>query len=43
MFVAPGTAPDLGQKLTRDVAERVAANWSKLLLNGLLAKRGLRD
>jgi uncharacterized membrane protein HdeD (DUF308 family) len=33
MFAAPGTIP-LGQKLTRDVAERVAANWWRLLLNG---------
>jgi uncharacterized membrane protein HdeD (DUF308 family) len=35
MFVAPGTVPDLGQKLTRDAAERVAANWWRLLVNGL--------
>jgi uncharacterized membrane protein HdeD (DUF308 family) len=35
MFVAPGTAPDFGQKLTRDAAERVAGNWWRLLLNGL--------
>jgi uncharacterized membrane protein HdeD (DUF308 family) len=35
MFVAPGTAPDLGQKLTHEAAERVAGNWSRLLLNGL--------
>ncbi|HEY6758115.1 MAG TPA: DUF308 domain-containing protein [Baekduia sp.] len=35
MFVAPGTLPDLGQKLTRDVAERIAANWWRLLVNGL--------
>jgi uncharacterized membrane protein HdeD (DUF308 family) len=36
MFVAPGTVPDLGQKLTRDAAEQVARNWRVLLLNGLL-------
>src|SRR4051812_33030660 len=35
MFVAPGTAPDFGQKLTHEAAERVAGNWSRLLLNGL--------
>src|SRR3954452_1106656 len=36
MFVAPGTLPDLSQKLTRDAAERIAANWWRLLLNGLV-------
>ncbi|HEX4717432.1 MAG TPA: DUF308 domain-containing protein [Thermoleophilaceae bacterium] len=36
MFVNPGTAPDFGQKLTHDAAERVAGNWTTLLLNGLL-------
>src|SRR3954464_11827531 len=36
MFVAPGTLPDIGRKLTRDVAERLARNWWLLLLNGLL-------
>jgi uncharacterized membrane protein HdeD (DUF308 family) len=35
MFVAPGTAPDFGQKLTHEAAERVAGNWSRLLVNGL--------
>jgi uncharacterized membrane protein HdeD (DUF308 family) len=35
MFVAPGTVPDFGQKLTREAAERVAANWWRLLVNGL--------
>ncbi|MCU1502175.1 MAG: hypothetical protein JWM12_1529 [Ilumatobacteraceae bacterium] len=35
MFVAPGIAPDFGQKLTHEAAERVAGNWSRLLLNGL--------
>jgi uncharacterized membrane protein HdeD (DUF308 family) len=33
IFAAPGTVP-LGQKLTRDVAERIASNWWRLLLNG---------
>jgi uncharacterized membrane protein HdeD (DUF308 family) len=36
MFVAPGTTPGFGQKLTRDIAERVARNWWVLLLNGAL-------
>jgi uncharacterized membrane protein HdeD (DUF308 family) len=35
MFVTPGTAPDFGQKLTHEAAERVAGNWPRLLLNGL--------
>jgi uncharacterized membrane protein HdeD (DUF308 family) len=36
MFVAPGTTPDLGRRLTRDVAQSIASNWWVLLLNGLL-------
>jgi uncharacterized membrane protein HdeD (DUF308 family) len=36
MFVAPDKLPDIGHKLTRDAAERVAANWWRLLLNGLV-------
>jgi uncharacterized membrane protein HdeD (DUF308 family) len=36
MFVAPGTVPEFGHKLTRDVAERLARNWTLLLLNGLV-------
>ena len=36
MFVTPGSTPDVGQQLTRAAAERVARNWSMLLLNGLL-------
>jgi uncharacterized membrane protein HdeD (DUF308 family) len=36
MFVAPGTVPEIGHKLTRDVAERLARNWTLLLLNGLV-------
>jgi uncharacterized membrane protein HdeD (DUF308 family) len=35
MFVAPGTVPVFGQKLTREAAERVASNWWRLLLNGV--------
>ena len=36
MFLNPGTLPEFGQKLTRDAAERIASNWPKVLLNGLL-------
>ena len=36
MFVAPGTLPKLGYKLTRDAAQQIARNWWVLLLNGLL-------
>lgn len=36
MFAFPGTLPDFTHKLTRDAAERVASNWWKLLLNGVL-------
>jgi uncharacterized membrane protein HdeD (DUF308 family) len=36
MFVAPGTAPDIGHKLTRATAEQLARNWGLLLLNGLV-------
>jgi uncharacterized membrane protein HdeD (DUF308 family) len=36
MFVAPGTAPRLGYKLTRDAAQQIASNWWLLLLNGAL-------
>jgi uncharacterized membrane protein HdeD (DUF308 family) len=36
MFVAPGTVPTLGYKLTRDAAQQIASNWWVLLLNGLL-------
>jgi uncharacterized membrane protein HdeD (DUF308 family) len=34
MFVTPGFTPDVDRKLTRAAAERVARNWSVLLLNG---------
>jgi uncharacterized membrane protein HdeD (DUF308 family) len=36
MFVAPGTSPNLGHTLSRDIAQKVARNWWVLLLNGLL-------
>ena len=36
MFVNPGTVPELTHKLSRDAAERIASNWTKLLLSGLL-------
>jgi uncharacterized membrane protein HdeD (DUF308 family) len=36
MFVAPGFAPRLGYKLTRDAAQQIARNWWVLLLNGAL-------
>src|SRR2546421_236779 len=36
MFVAPGTLPDITHKFTREAAERVASNWWKVLLNGML-------
>jgi uncharacterized membrane protein HdeD (DUF308 family) len=36
MFVTtPGSSPDPGYRLTRDVAERIARNWWVLLVNGL--------
>lgn len=34
MFVAPGSTPNIGEKLTRTAAEQVARNWWMLLLNG---------
>jgi uncharacterized membrane protein HdeD (DUF308 family) len=36
MFVAPGSAPKFGYKLTRDAAQQIARNWWLLLLNGVL-------
>jgi Short repeat of unknown function (DUF308) len=36
VFVAPGTMPDLGYKLSREAAEKVARNWYVLLVNGAL-------
>src|SRR5512133_711118 len=35
MYIAPGSPEQLQQKLTRDVAERIARNWWVLLLDGL--------
>src|SRR5690349_442900 len=36
MFGNPGSVPELTHKLSRDVAERIASNWTRLLLNGLV-------
>ena len=36
MFANPGTLPDLPHTLSRRAAERIASNWTKLLLNGLV-------
>ena len=36
MFFTPGTLPDITQKFTREAAERVASNWWRLLVSGLL-------
>ena len=36
MFVVPGTLPNLAQRVSHEAAERVAGNWWKLALNGLL-------
>lgn len=36
MFTAPGSTTWPPRQLSRAVAERLAANWSKLLVNGLL-------
>jgi uncharacterized membrane protein HdeD (DUF308 family) len=36
MFIAPGTLPDITQKFTREATQRVASNWWRLLINGLL-------
>jgi uncharacterized membrane protein HdeD (DUF308 family) len=36
MFVAPGVAPEIGHKLTRNAAEILARNWSVLLINGFV-------
>jgi uncharacterized membrane protein HdeD (DUF308 family) len=35
VFAAPGTAPGLGHRLTREAAQRIARYWWVLLLNGL--------
>jgi uncharacterized membrane protein HdeD (DUF308 family) len=36
MFVAPGTGIDLGHKVTREAAQRMARHWWVLLLNGVV-------
>jgi uncharacterized membrane protein HdeD (DUF308 family) len=36
MFSLPGTTPDFANRITREAAERVASNWSLILLNGLV-------
>jgi uncharacterized membrane protein HdeD (DUF308 family) len=36
MFAFPGSLPDLGRTFTHDAAERLAANWWRLLLNGIV-------
>jgi uncharacterized membrane protein HdeD (DUF308 family) len=36
MFVTPASFDSFGHRLTRDAAERLARNWTSLLLNGLV-------
>jgi uncharacterized membrane protein HdeD (DUF308 family) len=36
MFVTPASFEGFGRELTRDAAERLARNWTTLLLNGLV-------
>jgi uncharacterized membrane protein HdeD (DUF308 family) len=36
MFFAPGTLPDITQKVAREAAQSIASNWWRLLVNGLL-------
>jgi uncharacterized membrane protein HdeD (DUF308 family) len=36
MFVTPASFSDFGNRLTRDAAEQLASNWTRLLLNGLV-------
>src|SRR4051794_21886358 len=36
MFVTPASFGSFGQRLTRDAAERLARNWTTLLLNGIV-------
>ena len=36
MFIAPGSSSSLERGLTREAAQRIAANWWVLLVNGLL-------
>jgi uncharacterized membrane protein HdeD (DUF308 family) len=36
MFLTPASFDDFGDQLTRDAAEKLARNWTTLLLNGLV-------
>src|SRR3954468_24874540 len=36
MFVTPASFDSFGHRLTHDAAERLARNWTTLLLNGLV-------
>jgi uncharacterized membrane protein HdeD (DUF308 family) len=36
MFVTPASFDDFGQELTHDAAEKLARNWTTVLLNGLV-------
>ncbi len=36
MFVTPASFTGFGRRLTRDAAERLARNWTMLLLNGIV-------
>ena len=36
MFFTPGTLPDMTERFTREAAGRIASNWWRLLVNGLL-------
>jgi uncharacterized membrane protein HdeD (DUF308 family) len=36
MFANPGSVPDLTRRISRDAAQRIASNWWKLLLSGLV-------
>ena len=36
MFVTPASFDSFGHRLTRDAAERLARNWTSVLLNGLV-------
>src|SRR3954465_11620740 len=36
MFITPGSFSGFGRRLTHDAAERLARNWTTLLLNGIV-------
>ena len=36
MFVTPASFASFGRRLTHDAAERLARNWTALLLNGIV-------